>query len=475
MNTVKAQCVRMRPRRRVYLANVMVRRVLTQARAHQPAEAIATTARMLAMEPLCAWAYFYRAGLRLATGDVAGALADFRALGPIGPGWMLLCRDLQIPPPALYPALADHLNEALESGSQLPWAHVFQAFYCHVTEQWSGASAAIDRALWLDPSNPTILAFSARLKYVSRLPKAGVQAMERALKLAPSCPWINAWMGEVNRYRGNHVQALRDLNRSIGSDPQYIIAYSWRGSVLRLLGMPRRALSDINFAIANELVGGDYSLAWAFHERSLLMRALGRFDEAFRDLKRAHSINQRYVWTGDLYRKDDPQLQSIALLDRIISRRPSSAWAYAWRGWTLAAEGRSEQALRDLDRAVRLRPALAWAWTWRAHLHWASGDADLAGRGANRALALDPRYAYSHMLQARLHQDAGRWARADTSLQQALTLDRVCASAWAQRGQVAFRRGRYAEADQYLTRAIGLDANFQEATQWRERVRAAAA
>jgi tetratricopeptide (TPR) repeat protein len=469
---VKDQLVHVQPRRRIFLANVMVRKTLKCSREGRPREAIAAATRMLSLEPNCAWAYFYRGGLRLAIGDAEGALRDFTALEPLGPGWMLLCRDLQVPPPDVYPQIAVNLKRLLSSDSRCIWLHVFHAFYLRVTEEWKECVAAIDRALKLDPRNPTILAFSARLKYVFRLPAEGVAAMEAAWKLAPECAWINAWLGEVNRYSGNLRRAHALLNRSIERDPHYIIAYSWRGSVRRLLSMPAAALKDINFAIANELVGGDYSLAWAFHERSLLKRSLGRYQVAFRDLKRAHGINLRYTWNGDLYRKDNPKLQSTGLLDSIIARHPDCAWAYAWRAHTLMTEGSSDAAMPDLDRAIRLRPTLAWARAWRAQVYWALGRHREAQLDLRQSLKSDPRYALSHMLQAALHQHSERWEDADKSLATALTLDRVCSSAWAQRGQIAFQRRRYADADRYLTRALELDPNFKDAGRWRRQARA---
>jgi tetratricopeptide (TPR) repeat protein len=469
---MKDQLVRLPPRRRFFLVNVLAPKALKLSRAGRSREAIAEASRMLSIEPNCAWAYFYRGGLRLAIGDIEGARKDFTALEPLGPGWMLLCRDFQVPPPSVYPRLAVNLKRLLESDPRRPWSHVFHAFYCRDIQSWKECIAAVDRALVLDPRNPTIQAFSARLKYVFRFPAEGAEAMKTARKLAPNCAWINAWLGEANRYSGNLRRAHELLSASIRLDPRYFIAYSWRGSVRRLLSMPAAALKDINVGIANDLVGGDYSLAWAYHERSLLKRSLGRHIGAFQDLKRAHGINLRYTWNGDLYRKDNPKLQSTELLDAIIARRPDCAWAYAWRGHTLITEGRPGEGLPDLDRAIRLRPAMAWPRAWRAQVYWALGRAAEAQRDLDLSLKSDPRYALSRMLQAALHQQRGRLEDADKSLAAALELDRVCSSAWAQRGQIAFLRRRYADADRYLTRAIELDPNFKDAVLLRDKARA---
>ena len=472
-SAVKDQLVRLPPRRRVFLANVMVRRALKHSREGRPHEAIAAASRMLSLEPNCAWAYFYRAGLRLAIGDVEGARMDLTALDHIGPGWMLLCRDLQVPPPALYPQIGVNIKRLLESDRKRPWFHMFHAFYSRVVERWQDCVDSINRSVALDPRNPTLLAFSARQKYIFRFPADAASAIETAWKLAPECAWINAWLGEANRYSGNLRRAHTLLNASIKRDPQYIIAYSWRGSVRRLLSMPAAALKDIDIAIANDdLVDGDYSLAWAYHERSLLNRSLGRPLAALRDLRFAHRINLRYTWNGDLYRKDNPKLQSTELLDKIIARHPECAWAYAWRAHTRITEGKTQEGLPDLDRAIRLRPNLAWARTWRAQVYWALGRPSDAQRDLDRSLKSDPRYAMSHMLQAALHQQRSRWEDAENSLATAVELDRVCSSAWAQRGQIAFLRRRYADADRFLTRAIDLDPNFKDAGRWRQQARA---
>src|SRR6185312_15820723 len=99
----------LRPKRRRLLANVLVPRAMELARRRKPREAAAVAERMIRLEPLCSWAYFYRAGLSAARGDAAGVVADLTAMKDIPPEWLFMCRDMQVPPPALYPRTVETL------------------------------------------------------------------------------------------------------------------------------------------------------------------------------------------------------------------------------------------------------------------------------------------------------------------------------------------------------------------------------
>jgi tetratricopeptide (TPR) repeat protein len=428
---------------------------------------------MLRLEPLCSWAYFYRAGLRLALGDARGAVEDLSALKSIPPEWLFICRDLQVPPPARYPRTLETLREAQRLDPSSAWTHVLESFHFRVAQRWEESVRAVDRALELAPEDPTILGLSARLKYIYRLPAGAAAAMERARALSPRCSWINAWLGETRRYAGDLRGAHRLLTLAIAEDPRYIIAHSWRGSVSRLLGKTAQALSDLNIAITDpDLAGGDYSLAWAFHERSLLKRGLGDVSGALSDLNRAHRRNLRFVWAGDLYRKERSDLQSVAFLDRAVAAHPRAAWAWAWRGQTRTAD-EPEAALRDLNEASRLSPRLAWARAWKAEALFLLGRPEEALAGVNAAVRLDSGYGYAYLLRARLHSAAGRWAKAEADLAKALELDCICAEAWAYRGRAAFQLKRHDDAEAYLSKAIEIDPKYKDALRWRAELRRA--
>lgn len=460
------------PGRRRLLADVLVPRALAAMRAGRVVQALRICDRMSAIEPRCSWAYYFRAGLRLVSGDLVRAADDFRALETIAPEWLLVCRDMQTLSPTLYPQVESALDRLIAAQPRLPWARVFGAYYHRLREDWARSLAMLDAALTLAPETPAVLALASRLKYIYRLPKEGVATMEKAWRLAPGVPWINAWLGEVKRYVRQEKEALVLLERAIAADPLYNIAYSWRGSVRRILGFHREALSDINHALRTELFG-DYSLAWAYHERSLLKRALGDYMGAFRDLNAAHAVNLRYVWGGDLYRKDRAELQSIDLLDRAIARHPRSAWALAWRGYTLGEARRFTEAAADLDRAVALDASLAWPRAWRARVCFESGRLEQARRDADAAVRLAPGYQFGRLLRGRLLRASGRLTEAERDLAEAVKRDPNCASAWAERGRVAFDRGRAGEAGLFLDRALRLDPNYADAARWREEARAA--
>ena len=186
-------------RRRQAALRGFMRRVVSLAQARRLKEAEALVGRIINLEPRCHWGYFYRAGLRLARGEQAGAVQDFRSLERLPPEWALFLRE-----PQPYPAF---LNGPIHEGlARLvtpppPWASLFAAFLYKGEDKWQECVAAIEAAVTGAPDDPVVLAWSGRLRYRFRLPVEGRREMERAYQLAPRCPWICSWIGSAPRSR----------------------------------------------------------------------------------------------------------------------------------------------------------------------------------------------------------------------------------------------------------------------------------
>jgi tetratricopeptide (TPR) repeat protein len=400
----------------------LVRRLVDAADAGRRAEAARLLGRLEELSPGSAWAGFYRAALALSAGRRADARRALEPLKGAPPESFFIGRhEPEIPSAAAHPRL---LGEALllAARSRAPWAHLLAACCLRDAARREECAAAAARAARLAPRDPAVLAMSARLRYLQRLPPAAVAAMERAARLAPDCYWIAAWMGETRRYQARWRDAEAWLDRALRAEPGYGVAYSWRGAARRRLGRTREALADLDRALAwfaRDERHDYYSSAWARHERSLALRELGRLREAIEDLNAAHRISQRYAWWGDPHRRPEPT-QSPESLPRSAADGSRDPWVWAWLGRARHAQGRLSEAATALDRALALSRAGAWPLAWRAAVHLEHGHPQRALPLLEKSARRDPRFPTTHLLIGQAEMALGRPRRAERALARSL-------------------------------------------------------
>ncbi|MDE2491357.1 MAG: tetratricopeptide repeat protein, partial [Elusimicrobia bacterium] len=322
--------------------------------------------RAARLDPDCAQAFLYRAGLRLLVGDVGGALADFRALSRLDHSFLPAYRDLTTLSAEEFPALIPAAEAAVRRDPSCAWAWVFRAFSMRSLMRYEEAVADLDRAVALEPRSAALLAMRSRVKLTNRQDRYdGGKDMERATRLAPRWGWLWCWLGEALRHEGRHRAALRALDRGLRLEPGYSRGWAWRGGVKVALGDWRGARRDLDKSLAwDPIYSYDFEYtydqkSWAYNQRQLADRGLGEIRRALRDLNLAHRFGPRYAWCFNP--SGDPKVWTAALaeLDRYLKKSPRDAWGWAWRGWTLHQAGRDEEALASLARARRLTPRAA--------------------------------------------------------------------------------------------------------------------
>ena len=131
-----------------------------------------------------------------------------------------------------------------------------------------------------------------------------------------------------------------------------------------------------------------------FAYRASLLLAVGRFDEASRDIERALALNPNY--------SDALALQAIIavaqnekekahdLAQRAVTADPKSATALIALSYAQQANFDLEAALNSLQRAVQSEPNNALAWARLAELWLSFAQLDEALNAAKRAVALNP-------------------------------------------------------------------------------------
>lgn len=97
--------------------------------------------------------------------------------------------------------------------------------------------------------------------------------------------------------------------------------------------------------------------------------------------------------------------QALPILDALVSRYPSAAPLRVHRAQALEALGRLDEAARDLEIAVNLAPSNAEAWRALGRLlatHGGALELDRADEALHQALTLEPGWADLHELRAQI-------------------------------------------------------------------------
>ena len=150
------------------------------------------------------------------------------------------------------------------------------------------------------------------------LPQAKAYA-ERAIAIDDQLAEPHASLGQVNKQSWQWAEAEREYKRAIELNPNYATAYHWY---------------------------------------SLLLRTLGRFDEASVMIKRAQEIDPLSSMIGVnvsiTYQSQNDHTASIENTRTIIELDPNFSVAYEYLGLSYLKKGRNAEAIANLEKAVEL-------------------------------------------------------------------------------------------------------------------------
>jgi TolB-like protein/Tfp pilus assembly protein PilF len=162
----------------------------------------------------------------------------------------------------------------------------------------------------------------------------------------------------LNYYAGTPTsetipQAKTYAERAIAIDDQVAEPHASLGQVNKLLW--RWADSEREFKRAIEL---NQNYATAYHWYSLLLRALGRIDEAALMIRRAHDIDPLSsvitVNVSQLYQFQNNHNASIENMLKVIELDPNYSDSYSTLGLSYLKQGRYSQAVANMEKAVQL-------------------------------------------------------------------------------------------------------------------------
>jgi tetratricopeptide (TPR) repeat protein len=198
-----------------------------------------------------------------------------------------------------------------------------------------------------------------------------------------------------------------------------------------------------------------------FAYRASLLLAVGRFDEASRDIERALSLNPNY--------SDAFALQSIVavaqndkerareLAQKAVTADPNSASALIALSYAQQANFDLEGALSSLQRAVQLSPENALAWARLAEMWLSFAQLDDALDAARKAVALNPNLSRTQTVLGFAFLTQVNTAEARKAFEKAIELDQADPLARLGLGLAIIRDGDLEDGRREIEIAVSLD------------------
>jgi tetratricopeptide (TPR) repeat protein len=198
-----------------------------------------------------------------------------------------------------------------------------------------------------------------------------------------------------------------------------------------------------------------------FVYRASLLLAVGRFDEASKDIERALGLNPNY--------SDAFALQSIVavaqnekerardLAQKAVTADPKSASALIALSYAQQANFDLEGALSSLHQAVQVSPENALAWARLAEMWLSFGQLDEALEAAKKAVALNPNLSRTQTVLGFAFLTQVNTEEAKKAFERAIELDQADPLARLGLGLTKIRDGDLEDGRREIEIAVSLD------------------
>jgi tetratricopeptide (TPR) repeat protein len=306
---------------------------------------------------------------------------------------------------------------------------------------------------------PNVATLESKVRALIALgrPREAVATLDEALTLFPESTYLLATQGVLLRASGRNQEAAEALRGVLDIEPENATARVVLTDILLDLGRTEEALAVID---SSGVVPGSDSYPLIVGTRGQVLRALGRNEEAVRELRRAVRLDDTLGWAyielGEGLRRLGRHQEALAALDRALVLAPDDAWAVGTRGQVLRMLGRTEEAVGELRRAALLDPRFPWVYQELANALRHLSRYEEALSALDQALALAPDHPWAVGTRGQVLRMLGRTEEAADELRRALAMDDSMAWAHAELGESLRLLGRYEEALSALDQAVSL-------------------
>jgi tetratricopeptide (TPR) repeat protein len=198
-----------------------------------------------------------------------------------------------------------------------------------------------------------------------------------------------------------------------------------------------------------------------FVYRASLLLAVGRFDEAGKDIERALSLNPKYSDAFALQSivavAQNDKEKALDMAQTAITTDGKSAAAHIALSYAQLANFNLEGALASLKQAVQLSPENALAWARLAELHLSFAELDAALEAAQKAVALDPNLSRTQTILGFAYLTVVDTTESKKAFEKAIELDQGDPLPRLGLGLVTIREGDLEEGRQKIDIAVSLD------------------
>jgi tetratricopeptide (TPR) repeat protein len=213
-----------------------------------------------------------------------------------------------------------------------------------------------------------------------------VRLLSAALALVIFAAAISITIKQIGLWKNGIIFWDYVIEKEPGRFP---FAYCNRGVVLKDMGRFDEAIRDYDKAIAL-----NPSFDKAFYDRAVAFNKIGRVDRALADFDRAITLDPLYApaysQRGSLYLKMGVHDKAVSDYNKAISLDPLTADAFFNLGVFYGRSGSYEIAINHLSKAISINPDNADYYSNRGAIYSLNGQRGLALDDLNKAIALNP-------------------------------------------------------------------------------------
>lgn len=262
----------------------------------------------------------------------------------------------------------------------------------------------LERALEVEPENPSILYTLAMARALKRDTKGQIEALEKILTLGSLDDSARWSLGVGLALQGDTAAADRELSL-VGEGARLADALAVRGFLMSDAGNDAVAMERLLAAVERD----DLSVQWQVHTQlGKMFIERGQFADAAHHLERAIRLghnNELARYLRGVSRQAQGQFQEALSDFEALSkaRGPMSGPAAIEEARAHIAQGNNGRAEEALQRVPTNKRSGAKYHTVRGLVHARAGDDTAARRSFRSAISADPSYAAAYLEQGLLH------------------------------------------------------------------------
>jgi tetratricopeptide (TPR) repeat protein len=412
-------------------------------------------------------AHRYRALVRTARCDHAGALEDLLALRKMGdhaiPTRLMIASTWQSLGQGETGDLrfAELCSDVRKDRSVKRWRELCGA--CVWGGEWAWLKAASSEAVSEFTEDAILIAYQGQALWKTGDPDGALGLLECATAADPDEPRIPVLKADLFLESKQWSEALDSCNRALRMDPEIALVHNLRGIALGKLGELNDSMASFERAL--EL---DPQFAAVHNNRGIVLGHLqANHDAALEAFDRAIEIDPYYVnayaGRGDMLARLHREPEALAAYERALELDPDRVTVHNNLANVLYLLGRHTDALAAYDSALQLAPDHVSALIGRSNVFSTLGRHDDALQMAEQALKHDRANPNAHTSRATALLGLGRPNQALDACKSAIQVNPDYAPAYDARGCALAALGQHADAIAAHKKALKIDPKFAKA------------